>query len=404
VSLPEVNQAVDLNGTIIPLTVPPIATAEDIEASSDRTGSALLKRGKGTASALLCFPVPQPPSRDCPQGTERITIALRMTGDSFTSLDMHPVDGINDFYLTIGWVDAVRQTHRNIPPQHAHHGASQRREPVRPVHYRPDAVPAQKTSENASIHSSMKLPSYHPHPHPQHAPRSPPRHLGTPIHQYHSLEQHGRSTNMGLQSRVDSITQKGYDGLTIITGRGEPRRPGRLQSQGSPPSPFAVERHTMPPYPPPQSQNQLGKPYHPGDWICCKCFALVFSFRSTCYNCHASQPDAEHCIVPRQPPKTAERPDGDLREGDWLCPGCQGHNFSSKIACFTCRMPRTPSALSSLAAGAPEKEKDGSPTTALVTASRVPLIMPGDWTCPTCKENVFAKRHRCYKCSTSKPR
>ena len=33
-----------------------------------------------------------------------------------------------------------------------------------------------------------------------------------------------------------------------------------------------------------------------------------------------------------------------------------------------------------------------------------PSVLPGDWTCTNCHENVFAKRNRCYKCYTSRPR
>eukprot|EP01062_Namystynia_karyoxenos_P011522 TRINITY_DN1412_c0_g1_i8.p2 TRINITY_DN1412_c0_g1~~TRINITY_DN1412_c0_g1_i8.p2 ORF type:complete len:123 (+),score=46.87 TRINITY_DN1412_c0_g1_i8:93-461(+) len=28
---------------------------------------------------------------------------------------------------------------------------------------------------------------------------------------------------------------------------------------------------------------------------------------------------------------------------------------------------------------------------------------PGDWTCPSCKANVFASKSACFKCGTSKP-
>ena len=30
-------------------------------------------------------------------------------------------------------------------------------------------------------------------------------------------------------------------------------------------------------------------------------------------------------------------------------------------------------------------------------------IKPGDWCCPKCNENVFAKRNRCYRCTTPRP-
>ena len=40
----------------------------------------------------------------------------------------------------------------------------------------------------------------------------------------------------------------------------------------------------------------------------------------------------------------------------------------------------------------------------IAIAERLPRALPGDWTCPSCHENVFAKRYRCYKCCTPKPR
>ena len=80
-----------------------------------------------------------------------------------------------------------------------------------------------------------------------------------------------------------------------------------------------------------------------------------------------------------------------MREGDWICSGCKGHNFASKIACFTCRTPRPPGYVLE----PPDAANGDGPK-----ADR----KPGDWTCPKCSENVFAKRNRCYKCSTSKPK
>ena len=39
-----------------------------------------------------------------------------------------------------------------------------------------------------------------------------------------------------------------------------------------------------------------------------------------------------------------------------------------------------------------------------VPISNPPSVLSGDWTCANCHENVFVKRNRCYKCSTSRPR
>ena len=86
---------------------------------------------------------------------------------------------------------------------------------------------------------------------------------------------------------------------------------------------------------------------HVGDWVCPVCKCLVFSFRPDCFKCHTLRPDIGPPIVPRQPRKTMSRPDGDVRDGDWLCGACMGHNFADKLACFTCRVVRPqPAAIS----------------------------------------------------------
>ena len=83
------------------------------------------------------------------------------------------------------------------------------------------------------------------------------------------------------------------------------------------------------------------------DWICPNCHALVFAFRSCCYKCqtprHEGGGGGEG--APMETPLDVyytlrPPPYGDVREGDWLCIGCGGHNFAFTIACFTCHTPR----------------------------------------------------------------
>jgi len=160
------------------------------------------------------------------------------------------------------------------------------------------------------------------------------------------------------------------------------------------------------------------------NWECPSCQAVVYGRRAVCFKCKTAKPANATAVSAAAVPAAAasarvsgagaaaggggggasatsggngthlypRKPkDGDVRDGDWVCSGCKGHNFASKIACFTCRTPRppgyvidTPDAADGEAAKADRK--------------------PGDWTCPKCTENVFAKRNRCYKCSTSKPK
>lgn len=133
-----------------------------------------------------------------------------------------------------------------------------------------------------------------------------------------------------------------------------------------------------------------------GNWTCPSCKLMNFPRRNVCLKCHTPKP--EQCGVPhlhpRKPIVTPTKPDGDIREGDWICSSCKGHNFASKIACFTCRASRP---------GVDDHVGEGMEGSKNSVPARPSSIKPGDWTCPKCKENVFAHRSRCYKCTTLKP-
>lgn len=116
----------------------------------------------------------------------------------------------------------------------------------------------------------------------------------------------------------------------------------------------------------------------------------MFARRTVCFKCHHTRSDQSH-PAPRQPPVTLNKPDGDVRDGDWTCNHCNGHNFASKLACFTCHKIR-PGFEDPLAVTNGENEASSTPARQL----------PGDWLCPKCNLNVFAKRSRCYKCCYSR--
>jgi hypothetical protein len=69
---------------------------------------------------------------------------------------------------------------------------------------------------------------------------------------------------------------------------------------------------------PPSAQPHL----RPGDWICQGCNAHNFARRDVCLRCRRSRPQ------PR------------LREGDWICPGCTAHNFARRQSCHQCKGAR----------------------------------------------------------------
>lgn len=71
-----------------------------------------------------------------------------------------------------------------------------------------------------------------------------------------------------------------------------------------------------------------------------------------------------------------------MRPGDWTCPGCGINVFAKKAECFKCKTPKPGDAL-----GAQSSHN----------------VRPGDWTCPGCSHNVFATRSECFKCKTPKP-
>ena len=420
ISSHEERSVTDLNGIEIPLTVcsmesdaglgPGSATCSS---SSNYDEGQPNSHSKRTDSPLLCFPVPYSFSAGGPQGSWRVLISLHVSADPFVACGLRPIEGLQEFYLPIGWVDGVvKQSPQRNPPSNVGHRSRTTRESDRVTPQRIDSRYQPSYTENVSIHSSYqtqkqvyspghmssRVQSYFSHP--SHSPQSAimPHHFIRPAMAFYPM-QRGPQNMEGLQLQHAG----GHTIESNLTHQINNAPHGLTQGQGQSYSnvgrPSVSTERSYAPQHHPQSQHkqQKGKLPHPGDWICSTCDALVFSFRPTCYNCHSPQHSSDHHVTPRQPPKTAERPEGDLRDGDWICPGCQGHNFSSKIACFTCRMPRTPSALSSLATQGTERDGAEGPV-------RPQTVMPGDWTCPTCKENVFAKRHRCYKCSTSKPR
>ena len=148
-------------------------------------------------------------------------------------------------------------------------------------------------------------------------------------------------------------------------------------------------------------------------WVCPMCKVENYPRRSVCFKCHTFKPDQLGMVHfhPRKPIITPTKPEGDVREGDWICASCNGHNFASKIACFTCRASRpagsegagAPASGAEGAEGAEGGAEEGSKPAAAASAARPNSVKPGDWTCPKCKENVFAHRSRCYKCTTLKP-
>lgn len=89
--------------------------------------------------------------------------------------------------------------------------------------------------------------------------------------------------------------------------------------------------------------------------------------------------------TPRQGP-----PGG--QDGDWICPTCNGNNFSRRSQCFKCNAPR-PEGTGGYA---------GEHCNAYGGERRRPGPAPGDWECPSCGVSNFARRTECFKCNAPK--
>lgn len=154
-----------------------------------------------------------------------------------------------------------------------------------------------------------------------------------------------------------------------------------------------------------------------GDWQC-TCGTHNFARRAECMTCMALRP------TPR-----SDRPRGDRREatgrfmaGDWLCSGCNGHNFRSRESCFACGMSRAPTTAgaASWVCSSCHASNSVSSTSCCIcgTAARSAESPPpqspsegvhgtrghNDWDCPSCGYSNFESRLKCKKCGTAKGR
>jgi len=132
-------------------------------------------------------------------------------------------------------------------------------------------------------------------------------------------------------------------------------------------------------------------PMREGDWICPGCENHNFASRQACNKCQAPRSDGGYGAAPSKgggkgksfspyaPPAAnyggaPAQPAGgkELKEGDWMCPGCGNHNFASRVNCNRCG-----------------EIKQG--------------MKNGDWICRSCKNHNFASRTACNKCQVPRP-
>ena len=330
-----------------------------------------------------------------PPPPNRALIALYVNSVSLNSLDLQPYNGRSEFYLPIVWIDIRDKIDQNGMPKTPCRSIVNDRQKI--------IEPAEKASSPTIPFKCADAIKREPH-----------------VHSF-------SNKFYGSDGRVFISTEDSTN-----MGHGHGQRQGEKQSQGQRHHIEYARSQSMPQQHLLRSGQGSGQGvFHVGDWICPACKAWVFSFRPDCFRCCTLRPDTGPHIVPRQPKKTTLRPEGDVREGDWNCLSCKGHNFADKLACFTCRAPKPQAAIGdyqqlecsqgderacnetntilskcggleaavgtgSLDAGI---EGGGGVVTSPKAPQRFLRSMPGDWTCGSCNEIVFAKRYRCYKCS-----
>ena len=76
---------------------------------------------------------------------------------------------------------------------------------------------------------------------------------------------------------------------------------------------------------------------------------------------------------------------GDVRPGDWTCPGCQANVFASKSQCYRCGEGKPGGGGGGGGGGYGGGYGGGGDRPP-------PNVRPGDWTCPSCTAAASIRR------------
>ncbi|KAG0727915.1 hypothetical protein GWK47_033624 [Chionoecetes opilio] len=138
----------------------------------------------------------------------------------------------------------------------------------------------------------------------------------------------------------------------------------------------------------------------PGDWVCPKCQFHNFSSRGMCYKCNSPRDEVGG--------GGGDRYSGPRRPGEWDCPNCQFCNFSHRDYCFKCRAQREEGGRGGSGGGGGGggggRGGDGGPRGGGGGDLNGPRsgMRAGDWECQQCQFHNFASRDQCFKCSSPK--
>jgi hypothetical protein len=80
--------------------------------------------------------------------------------------------------------------------------------------------------------------------------------------------------------------------------------------------------------------------WHPGDWVCMKCSNNNFARRSSCNKCGVSKEFGSVAPSVGGPTQQSRGPGLDKRPGDWECPQCANNNFARRSTCNKCDCAR----------------------------------------------------------------
>ena len=167
------------------------------------------------------------------------------------------------------------------------------------------------------------------------------------------------------------------------------------------------------------------------DWDCPECRNNNYSFRQNCNRCEAPRPSSGRSSARRDERyggrddrrgrdggrdsnRSSNRDGGADNSNDWECPKCQNNNFSFRAECNRCGLERE--------GGAPrpgrqgndrrggrdggyQDRRDGGRDRFSRSDNRRggnENRMDGDWECPKCHNNNFARRNECNRCGLAR--